>query len=338
MSYAFDAAMDQTEPTIDIPPPPVAALESTTQGTRRRQDGRSSPNSYQQTAIINRKLAILCTLNHLQSEYCSRLQLDIMDNQVASEQKRLTDERKSSGKVNVFLGLSKLLSSQLERYIGVVKKGLALQRYYASSALSRIQSSQINKQHKKLCEIFLCLEIENKTLARLIKVTEVPPKRLSKSHVFAPPKKNPIYSKKAHVHMFQHELRQLQFSLLIKMHKNKIALTKRRADLATLRREVEKANREILVAKEKIKRRLNSQYTQLIDAEAKVVNASIGEAKALLKRKVHLMSDKLARDFDVKVNKCKSLTDEVVAIDVSYADTLENFLMYANLLKACSAK
>ena len=51
MSYALDGAMDLEEPTMDIPAPPVVALESTVQGTKRYQDRRSSPNSYQLTAI-----------------------------------------------------------------------------------------------------------------------------------------------------------------------------------------------------------------------------------------------------------------------------------------------
>ena len=318
---------------MDIPAPPVVALESTVQGTKRYQDRRSSPNSYQLTAIVNRKLEILCTLNHLQSQYCSRLQHGIVGNQVAGEQKQLSYERRSSGKVDIFLGLSKLLSSQLEQYTDVVKKGLALQRYYAASVLSRTQASRNNKQHNQLCEDFLRLKLENQTLAREVKVTEATPKILSKSrvqnYIFAPPKNHPIYSsKKAHVHMFQHELRKLQFSLFIKMHKNKTALTKQRADLTTLRREVDKANREVIAAKDKISRQLNRQYTQLIDAEARVANASIGEAKALMKRKVHLMSDKMARDFDHKLEaNAKALTDEVASIDLSLADTLDKILL-----------
>jgi hypothetical protein len=96
------------------------------------------------------------------------------------------------------------------------------------------------------------------------------------------------------------ELQQLKVAITIRKHRNQIRMKRAMGTREELQSVVSGYERELAFEKKKTIDEICAKYTALIASEQQCRDAKLQEASALLKRKVYLMSDKMAQDFETK--------------------------------------
>ena len=96
------------------------------------------------------------------------------------------------------------------------------------------------------------------------------------------------------------ELQQLKVAITIRKHRNQIRMKKAIGTRDELQSVLSDFERKRAFEKQTTINEICAKYTALITSEQQCCDAKVQEASALLKRKVYLMSDKMAQDFENK--------------------------------------
>ena len=258
------------------------------------------------------------------------------------------DERKhtipqsmpSIGSIEKFGHLNSLLTSLYNEYQTTIIKGLTLKHYYNTKTIDTMMKRSNNKYTEKVkhYNAYLNLSSEVNQLERLISMNNTrttssnnnnkKKKSSSSLHFFESPKKqNAVHNNNNNTSTLERNIKQLSFLLYIKKHRNRNMIESKRNELNKIKQSIHEYEDRINNMRIKIENQISNQYEQLIDAEQRVAVASIEEAKALLNRKVHLVSNKMARDFDHQMEKnVRDSEYEMKQTIEATADTLEQNL------------
>jgi hypothetical protein len=116
------------------------------------------------------------------------------------------------------------------------------------------------------------------------------------------------------------DLQQLKVAIAIRSHRNKIAIKEAIAKQVQQSKILADFDREVFFTKETSEHSIKEKYDALIQAEQQCTESAVAEAKALLIRKVNLMEEKMAQDFDTKFQELKETAEEQEKVMKDYAN------------------